>query len=30
MRVATSYFVTDARRPGTSSAGIAFNTSSPR
>jgi hypothetical protein len=30
MRNATSYLVTDARRPGVSAAGIAFSASSPR
>jgi hypothetical protein len=30
MRLATSYLVTDARRPGVSPAGIAFSASSPR
>jgi hypothetical protein len=30
MRIATSYFVTEARSPGVSPAGIAFSTSSPR
>ena len=30
MRIATSYLVTEARRPGVSPAGIAFSTSWPR
>jgi hypothetical protein len=30
MRCATSYFVTDVRRPGVSAAGIALSASSPR